>query len=210
MSNTPRIVGLTGPVQNGKIQLTHVFQKCGWTFVDLNDATYNFRVKGTPEYDRLQSMIAGSIDDEGVETGTFYQAMTPALYCQLLSGYTDLVRKAAVMACANRKPDERIVLSWEYLARIAPGLPIDHFFLFGSARQIWFDRMRARAVELSDGKWMPTDAWLEGVVKTLDVEPDTISVELRAVARPEQITVIDVGAADWGEAKLRAALAIWD
>src|SRR4051812_42689026 len=115
MSNV-RILGLTGPVQNGKIQLAPVFKECGWEFIDLNDVIYDSRVVGTSEYERLQALMPGCIDDEGVETATFYNQVTPVLYEALLSGYMPNVQNAALAACAK---EGRLVLSWEYLARIA-------------------------------------------------------------------------------------------
>lgn len=202
-----RIIGLTGPVQNGKIQLTPVFQALGWKFIDLNDAVYDARPKGTAEYDRLNRMIPGCLDDEGVETGRFYQQITPEGYRQLLTGYTKQVREAAERACIYRRPHERIVLSWEYLSRISSSLPLDHMLLFHSERNTWYRRMKQRVAEISGRA--PSDEWLDQLIHTLDVDPERILEEATAAMGRDRLTLVDVTPEGWGEQNLRAVLNNW-
>ncbi len=204
-----RIIGLTGPVQTGKIQLAHVFREMGWRVVDLNDVIYDARIAGTREYDRLQALMPGCLDAEGVETGAFYRLITPQRYVELLAGYLETVRAAAETICQRAQAGERIVLSWEYLARIAPELPLDRMILCRQDRDIWYGRMRDRASELSGGSWRPDDTWLDGIVATLDVDPATIAADVRHAMTPDRVTVLDVGDDDWGEAELRLVLSRW-
>ena len=184
-----RIIGLTGPVQNGKIQLTPVFQALGWKFIDLNDAVYDARPKGT------------------AETGRFYQQITPEGYRQLLNGYTKQVREAAERACIYRQPHERIVLSWEYLSRISSSLPLDHMLLFHSERNTWYRRMKQRVAEISGSA--PSDEWLDQLIRTLDVDPERILEEATAAMGRGRLTLVDVTPEGWGEQNLRAVLNNW-
>ena len=201
-----RIIGLTGPVQSGKIQLACAFESIGWNFIDLNDAIYDKRCQGMPEYDRLQALMPGCIDAEGVETATFYQNVTPEIYQSMLARYIPRVSGAAQMACINRKPYERIVLSWEYLARLRVVVPLDRMLVFSSDWHTWYDRMRARARDLSGGHWEPNDAWLDNLVRTLDIDPRTIAKEVAATFPRERIVNVDTTPPDCGEENLRAAL----
>jgi dephospho-CoA kinase len=204
-AKTP-VIGLTGPVQNGKIQLTPVFEELGWRFVDLNDAIYDARPKGTPEYERLQKLIPGCLDEEGVETGRFYQNVTPNFYQTLLASYMKQVREAAEDASRKCQDGKQIVLSWEYLSRISESLPLDYMMVFHSDRETWYGRMKARAMELSNNNWEPTDEWLDNIIETLDVNPARIMEEAKRAVGPDRLIVVDVSAADWGETNLREAL----
>ena len=201
------IIGLTGPVQNGKIQLAHVFQECGWKFHDLNDVVYGRRKKGSERYMMYQNLIPGCLDDEGVETSAFYQHMSAATYSYLLDQDIPLVGNVARQYCqAGRAKSEKIVLSWEYLARIDPTLKVDHVLIFGSARPIWFGRLKQRAAELGFDP-LPSDDALAKIIDTIDVWPETIRQQVYQRFDRKMVTEIDVGDDDWGASKLRKFLA---
>lgn len=201
------IIGLTGPVQNGKIQLAHVFQGCGWKFHDLNDVVYGRREKGSERYMMYQNLIPGCLDDEGVETSAFYQHMSAADYSRLLTQDIPYVGNFARRYCqAARARSEKIVLSWEYLARIDPAPELDHVLIFGSAKPVWFGRLKQRAAELGFDP-PPSDDALTRIIDTIDVWPETIRQEVYCRFDRKMVTEIDVGDEDWGASRLREFLA---
>lgn len=197
-----QIIGLTGPVQNGKWQLGEVFEQLGWVFYDLNDIVYNRRRKGMPRYDMYQELFPGSLGDDGVETGEFYRRMTLNTYRQFLSeDIPHVVEAAQVFSCDAITNGKKIVLSWEYMARIAPKLSLDWMLIFGSPRQRWYDRMKVQAIELGMGNL--TDEMIDGIVKMLEVEPETIDREVRECVAADRILTLDVSPDDWGATELR-------
>jgi hypothetical protein len=200
-----RILGLTGPVQNGKGELAPVFRELGWVFHDLNDVVYADREKGSERYRQYQTLFPGCLDDEGVETGIFYRSMNPELYRQFLIEDIPKVGRAALGYCAEALlEDQNIVLSWEYLARIQ-GLPLNHMLLFTSTPQRWYGRMKERAQQLG-WKKIPADGELDRIIEMLDVAPTTIEYEVRACMSPHEITMLDVTPDDWGAERLRRFL----
>jgi dephospho-CoA kinase len=201
------IIGLTGPVQNGKIQLAHVFQRCGWKFHDLNDVVYGRREKGSERYMMYQNLIPRCIDDEGVETSAFYQHMSAATYSYLLDQDMPHVGNVARQYCqAARSGSEKIVVSWEYLARISPTPELDHVLIFSSSRPVWFGRLNQRAAELGFDP-LPSDDALARIIDVIDVWPETIRQQVYRRFDRKMVTEIDVGDEDWGASRLQEFLA---
>ena len=193
-----KILGLTAPVQTGKIQLTHVFEDHGYRFVDLNDFIYNDRCLGSAKYDYYQRRWPGCLDEEGVETGEFYRTITRAEFCDLLNADIAMVTIRTLEEIERAQRDSaNMVLSWEYLARISSCLNIDQLLIFQSDNTVWFDRLKKRTAELG---WStaPTDDQLWAIIDMLDVHPETIDQECAHAFSPQQISRIDVSPDDWG------------
>ncbi|MCE9643050.1 MAG: hypothetical protein K8Q97_01850 [Candidatus Andersenbacteria bacterium] len=201
-----RVIGLTAPVQTGKIQLTHVFKNHGYRFVDLNDFIYDDRRAGSAKYDYYQRRWPGCLDEEGVETGRFYQTLDRATFQDLLNADMAMVTLHTLEEIEKaRREGVDVVLSWEYLARISQHLSIDQLLIFQSDNTIWLDRLKKRATELG---WstIPTDDQLWAIIDMLDVRPETINQECIRTFSPKQISRIDVSPDDWGACNLATLL----
>jgi len=198
----PRILGVTGTVQTGKMELEEVFRRRGWVFRELNDVACESRVKGTLRHQMYNSRFPGSLNDEGLKTAAFYTSVTRPFYRKRLAEDIELTELMARRFCTELPPGQRLVLSWEYLAAIAPGIPFDHVLLFTCERARWLERIRSRLRRVGWQGGDPSDDEIKKMVALLGLSPERIHREIKQVMSASTLTVLDMSFDDWGAARL--------
>lgn len=193
------VLGTTAPVQMAKIQLKPMWIENGWQFCDINDIVCELRKKGTARYKMYESSFPGCLKENGHKFGRFYVTVSHEFYMQRLLEEMTLVVPLVQEVCAKAE-GQKIVLSWEYLPFIAKFLPLDHTLLFTSDRQIWFERIRRRSIEVGI-EGVLSDKQIKTIIDMLDVEPDTVLKWVQQYMS-DKFTTLDVSDPDWGKARV--------
>lgn len=203
-----RIIGLTGHFQAGKQELGHVFTGAGWAFIDLNVFAERARLEDNDVHRAYEREgLLGTILPNGRRNPLYYQkvAHVHGTHARIMDAELPVVTRMTRKVLASHEGDA-LVLNWGYLYRMLGDLPLDHVLVFQSNKDIWYQRIRRRIIAMG---WPPetslTDDQILEFIQGTEMEPERV---LGAVSSrfPDQHTVFDTSAPDWGEEALRAYL----
>lgn len=200
-----RRIGLVGAPQTGKTELAGVFTLLELNFANLNEVGYGLRKRDSPlrpAYDRL--LPPGCISDDGKMQAAYYQYLAykapPGTLAQILALEEETIAQAGAQ---YKAPDARpVVLNWEYLYRQLGTIQLDHLMVLYCNDGVWFNRMRRRAVARGWTGGELSDETLQRWMAAAEYEQDRIIGAARTQLHPEQYSLVDTSAPDWGEAAI--------
>lgn len=197
------ILGLTGSIQHGKRENRPLFEQAGWHFINVNDLIYELRKPGSEWFDQYERAIPGGLDEQGRLTAKYYMQVKQDLHIELLHPQFDLITETILDAIAKAEAEERIVVSWENLGYIAKSLPLNHTWFLTSEEQVWFVRIRKKALTLD----LPEldDSMIRQIIKTINFVPRQMLVQtIESVGN--DYSIIDVSGDSFGADSVLAAL----
>lgn len=198
------IVGLTGPHQSGKEELGPLFTELGWEYHNLNEVGDGLRAKGSPVRHLFDELVPGLLYDDGVRKATYYQAILqdPKLLEQLLR--LEMTQGVVETAFDLSNKPGNLIVSWEYLHLVATALQPVHVLVLVPRRDVWLERLKARAM---DRDWQgdpPRDEDIIRIITALGCMPERI---IRLTTKEDApFRVVDTSAQDFGVTNVTEAL----